>query len=57
MTTYKVTLNAADKAEKYYKNLTQAINMKELLKKKRKDGYMYHIFGMIPNNDMWFKLE
>jgi hypothetical protein len=57
MTTYKVTKNPAEKAAKYYTNLMKAMDMKELLKKKRKDGYLYHIYGMIPNNDNWFKLE
>jgi hypothetical protein len=57
MTTYKVTKNAAEKAEKYYNNLMKAMDMKELLKKKRNDGELFHIFGLIPGKDQWFKLE
>lgn len=57
MTTYKVTKSPADKADKYYTNLMKALDTKEFLKKQRKDGHMFHIFGMIPNSDNWFKLE
>jgi hypothetical protein len=57
MTTYKITKNAGEAAEKYYKDLMQAMDVKELLKKKRKDGEMFHIFGMVPGNEKWFKLE
>ena len=57
MTTYKITKNAAEKAEKYYSNLMIAMDIKQLLKKRRKDGEMFHIFGMIPGDEQWFKLE
>ena len=36
MTTYKVTKNPQDKADKYYKNLMLAMDAKESLKKRRK---------------------
>jgi len=57
MTTYKVTKNSGDKADKYFTNLMKALDTKEFLKKQKKDGDKYHIFGLIPNNDNWFKLE
>lgn len=57
MTTYKVTKSPKDKADKYYTDLMKALNTKEFLKKQRKDGYLYHIFGMSPDLDQWFKLE
>jgi hypothetical protein len=57
MTIYKVTKNQTERAEKYYTDLMKAIDTKEFLKKQRKDGYKYHIFGLTPNIDKWFKLE
>lgn len=57
MTTYKVTKNQTDKADKYYTDLMKALSTKEFLKKVKKDGYTYHIFGLTPNIDDWFKLE
>jgi len=57
MTTYKVTKNSGEKSDKYFTDLMKALNTKEFLKKQRKDGYLYHIFGMIPDTEQWFKLE
>lgn len=57
MTTYKVTKNSKDKSDKYYTNLMEALSTKEFLKKQKKDGYTYHIFGLLPDVDEWFKLE
>ncbi len=57
MTTYKVTKSPTDKADKYYTDLMKALDTKEFLKKLKKDGYQYHIFGLAPNIDSWFKLE
>jgi len=57
MTTYKVTKSLNDKADKYYTKLMSALSTKEFLKKQKRDGYAYHIFGMIPDLNKWFKLE
>ena len=57
MTTYKVTKNSTDKADKYYTNLMKALDTKEFMKKQKTDAEEYHIFGMAPNVDKWFKLE
>ncbi len=57
MTTYKVTKSSNDKSDKYFTSLGKAIDTKQLLKKSRKDAEAYHIFGMIPDLDRWFKLE
>ncbi len=57
MTTYKVTKSSNDKPDKYYTSLMKALSTKEFLKKQRRDGYTYHIFGMISDLDKWFKLE
>ncbi len=57
MTTYKVTKSSNDESDKYFTRLDKAIDTKQLLKKSRKDAEEYHIFGMIPDLDRWFKLE
>ena len=57
MTIYKVTKNSNDKGNKYFTDLMKSLSTKEFLKRDKKDGYEYHIFGMIPNVNKWFKLE
>ncbi len=57
MTTYKVAKSPNDKTDKYFTSLMKALSTKEFLKKQKRDGYTYHIFGMIPDLDEWFKLE
>lgn len=57
MTTYKVTKRAEDKGSKYFTNLMKAIDNKEYMKKLRKDGELYHIFGMTLNQEKWFELD
>jgi hypothetical protein len=57
MITYKVVKNPEDKAEKYFTNLMKALSMKEFLKKQRKDGYLYHIYGLTSDVDKWYRLE
>jgi hypothetical protein len=54
---YKVTLEKDDQTNSYYNNLMQAIDIKQKMKKRRKDGFMYHIFEKIPGHKEWFKLE
>lgn len=55
---YKVTKSPAEDA-KHYEDLMKAMDMKEMLKIKRKDGYMFHIYRMIPNKDKeeWYRLD
>ena len=57
MTTYKVTKRSDDKGDKYFTDLIKAISSKEFMKKIRKDGHLYHIYGMTPEQEKWFKLD
>jgi len=57
MTTYKITKRPEDKGTKYFTDLMKAMDNKELMKKFKRDGHLYHIYGMTPNQETWFKLD